>query len=227
MSQMGNRGKNMQGPHNQQPGMHPGMGGGTGGGVPQQQQQQPPPTMHMPNQGGPVMPGMNPGHQQMMQGAPPSHGMVGPGGQNPNMGGSGMVGHGQQMSMGMGPGGGMPINNMPSNMPVGQGGMSDNTGGPGLNSNVPPMGGMQPASGGMQPMQGHMQQQQQGPNMGGPTGQMHGMGMPVSMPGGSSSPNLAGPPMAGGTMGPPNQSVDPSTSHSKIFFSFNSDQNEN
>ncbi|RUS85614.1 hypothetical protein EGW08_006626 [Elysia chlorotica] len=210
MSQMGNRGKNMQGPHNQQSGMHPGMGGGAGGGVPQQQPQ---PNMHMPNQGGPGMTGMNPGHQQMMPGAPPTHGMVGPGGQNPNMGGSGMVGHGQQMAMGMGPGGGMPINNMPPNMPVGQqGGMPDNSG-PGMNSNVPPMGGMPPSSGGMQPMQGHMQQQQQGPNMGGPAGQMHGMGMPVSMPGGSSSPNLAGPPMAGGTMGPPNQSVDPSTSH--------------
>ncbi|GFN80130.1 transcription activator brg1 [Plakobranchus ocellatus] len=206
---MGPRGKNMQVPHGQQPGM-PNMGGGTGGGVPQQQQQ---PAMHMSNQGGPVMPGMNQGHQQMMQGGPPSHGMVGPGNQNPNMGpgGGGMVGHGQQIGMGIGPGGGMPMNNMPPNM---QGGISDN-GGPGMNSNVPPMGGMQPSSGGMQPMQGHMQQppSQQGPNMGGPGGQMHGMGMPVSMPGGSSSPNLAGPPMAGGTMGPPNQSVDPSTSH--------------
>jgi len=76
-----------------------------------------------------------------------------------------------------------------------------------------PMGNMPPSGPGMQ-MQSHGQQQSgmnspmQNQGIGGPSPVQ---GMPA-MPGASASPNLTGSQMAGGAMGPPNQSVDPSTS---------------
>lgn len=198
MSPMSSRGKVMQGPHGQN--MHPGMS------APGQQ------GMPMSNQG-PGMPGMSPGHQ-IIQGGPGQS--MGPGASNPVMAQNMPIGGHSQNSMGGGMGGlgpqGMQINSsmspstiggMPNSMP----GMPDNS-----------MGNMQSGSGGMQ-MQGHAQQQA---NIGPGQIQNHGMdrsvqGMPPSMPGGSPSPNLSGSQMAGGAMGPPNQSVDPSTSQSKYW----------
>ncbi|CAL1540648.1 unnamed protein product [Lymnaea stagnalis] len=148
------------------------------------------------------MPGMSPGHQ-MIQGGPGPH-MV-PGGSNSNMGG-GLSGHGSQ---GMSMTSSMPPSSM-SGIPVSMGGMSMQ----GMSDSTMPnnMGNMPSPAGGM-PMQGHVQQQPnmvQGQGMGGSV-----QGMTPSMPGGSPSPNLSGSQMAGGAMGPPNQSVDPSTSQNQ------------
>ncbi|XP_059142940.1 transcription activator BRG1-like isoform X3 [Physella acuta] len=206
MSPMSSRGKVMQGPHGQN--MHPGMG------APGQQ------GMPMSNQG-PGMPGMSPGHQ-IIQGGPGQN--MGPGASNPVMAQNMPIGGHSQNAMGGGMGGlgpqGMQINSsmspstiggMPNSMPgMPMQGMPDNS----MSNNS--MGNMQSGSGGMQ-MQGHAQQQA---NIGPGQIQNHGMdrsvqGMPPAMPGGSPSPNLSGSQMAGGAMGPPNQSVDPSTSQNQ------------
>lgn len=200
-------GKGMQGQHGSN--IHPGMGGTGQQGMPQ----------------GPSMTGMSPSHQMMQGGPGPNIGPGGPsssmGGNHGNMGGhmqNNMVGHSQS---GMGAHGpqGMSMNASASNMPpTSMGGMPNMQGLPDNPMVSSSMANMT-ASNGSMPVPNHSQQQHaMGP------GQMSGPGMvgpgPVqsmtqAMSGGSSSPNLSGSQMAGGAMGPPNQSVDPSTSQSK------------
>lgn len=208
MSPMANRGKQMQGAMGQN--MHPNMGGPGQQGMP------------MPNQG-PGLTGMSPGHQMMQSGPGPN---MGPGGPNTNIGSNQNMPMGSlgQNAIGGSLGGhgspGIQMNNTipPSSIGV----MSNSIGGipmQGIQDNTMPnasMGNM-PPSGSAMPMQGHGQPpqsmvsgQMQSQGMGGPV-----QGMPPAMPGSSSSPNLSGSQMAGGAMGPPNQSVDPSTSQSK------------
>merc|ERR1719483_775863 len=165
---------------------------------------------------------MSPSHQ-MMQGGPQN---MGPGsnpgmlGNQNNVPGGGMPGHNQGNMGHQHPG--MGMNNAPNMPPSSMGGMPSNMGG-GMSGNMPnmpesgmqnnPMGNMPPSGPGMQ-MQSHGQQQSgmnspmQNQGIGGPSPVQ---GMPA-MPGASASPNLTGSQMAGGAMGPPNQSVDPSTS---------------
>ena len=196
MPPMGNRGKGMPNSHGNN--MHPGMGQP---GIPNQQ---------------PGMPGMSPSHQ-MMQGGPsnipPGHASSNnmPGHNQTNMGHP-TPPHGMTSSS-MSPSSGM--SGMPPNMNNGMGGnMSDSS----MSNN--PMGNVPSAAGGM-PMQGQGQPQQ--PGMCSSPMQTQGMGGQSSvqsmppMPGASASPNLTGSQMAGGAMGPPNQSVDPSTNQSKLF----------
>ncbi|BFZ16660.1 hypothetical protein BsWGS_19698 [Bradybaena similaris] len=199
-------GKGMQGQHGSN--IHPGMGTGQQG---------------MPQ--GPSMTGMSPSHQMMQGGPGPNIGPGGPsssmGGNHGNMGGhmqNNMVGHSQS---GMGAHGpqGMSMNASASNMPpTSMGGMPNMQGLPDNQMVSNSMANMT-ASNGSMPVPNHSQQQH---SMG--PGQMSGPGMvgpgPVqsmtqAMSGGSSSPNLSGSQMAGGAMGPPNQSVDPSTSQNQ------------
>ncbi|XP_055885494.1 probable global transcription activator SNF2L2 isoform X1 [Biomphalaria glabrata] len=208
MSPMANRGKQMQGAMGQN--MHPNMGGPGQQGMP------------MPNQG-PGLTGMSPGHQMMQSGPGPN---MGPGGPNTNIGSNQNMPMGSlgQNAIGGSLGGhgspGIQMNNTipPSSIGV----MSNSIGGipmQGIQDNTMPnasMGNM-PPSGSAMPMQGHGQPpqslvsgQMQSQGMGGPV-----QGMPPAMPGSSSSPNLSGSQMAGGAMGPPNQSVDPSTSQNQ------------
>lgn len=182
--------------------------------------------MALPSQGQGLS-GMSPGHQvmqpsgqnssltnsqNMSQLPTGSHNQSGIGGHPPapSQGMSSMQMNAQNSSIPASSIGGVP--NISGTMP----GMPDNT--------LPNSTQMPPTSGTLQTMQNHgippMGSSSIGPS------QIQGQpilgvpSLPPTMPGASASPNLSGSQMAGGTMGPPNQSVDPSTSQSESSHNF-------